>query len=62
MTAGMGNAFALTARRDYMTIKPRVSLRYTLGYVLLRFQRVLDNIFADSACWLPGKQDNVIPS
>ena len=50
MTAGMGNAFALTARRDYMTIKPRVSLRFTLGYALLRFQRVLVNVFAENTC------------
>ena len=33
------NAFALTARRDNNPLHPRVSLRSTLGYALLRLQR-----------------------
>ena len=33
------NAFALTARIDYNPLIPRVPLRFTLGYSLLRLQR-----------------------
>ncbi|MDD6867454.1 MAG: hypothetical protein PUD61_08055, partial [Prevotella sp.] len=38
------NAFALTARRDNNPLHPRVSLRSTLGYVLLGFQPAFSSI------------------